>query len=79
MKTNPLLVRSKVGCPQGTLAGPMFWIVYVNSLKPKTPTNTVIYADDTTRYTPMCSENLQIQTSTKTHVSAKSQPGGSRL
>ena len=48
----------------------MFWIVYVNSLKPETPTNTVIYADDTTCCTPICSENLQIKTSTKTHVSA---------
>ena len=37
----------KVGCPQGTIAGPLFWIAYVNNLKPPAPTETVIYADDT--------------------------------
>jgi hypothetical protein len=34
------------GTPQGTLLGPMFWLLYVDSLSP--PCHTIKYADDLT-------------------------------
>jgi hypothetical protein len=41
-----------VGTPQGTILGPILWLIYVDDLQPESVTN-IKYADDTTLYRPV--------------------------
>ena len=43
-----------IGIPQGTILGPLLFIIFVNSLPDCANCKTVMYADDTTL---MCSSN----------------------
>ena len=56
-------IRSGVGLPQGTLAGPLFWVAYVNDLQPPPPTTTVVYADDTTCYNTLSETDIEVVSS----------------
>lgn len=47
----------KVGVPQGTLAGPMFWLAFINSYNPPTCSTVTVYADDVTCSSPISSSN----------------------
>jgi hypothetical protein len=47
-------IESQVGVPQGTIAGPLFWLAFINSYKPKN-VNITIYADDVTCFHPITS------------------------
>ena len=51
-----------VGVPQGTISGPMFWLVFVDDLQPAT--KSVKYADDTTCYAPISIGDCTILEST---------------
>jgi hypothetical protein len=42
-----------VGVPQGTLAGPMFWLAFINSYKPPSSSSITLYADDVTCSAPV--------------------------
>ena len=51
-----------VGVPQGTLAGPLFWLAFINSYTPPSSSCNTMYADDITCSIPIaCSVNDQIQ------------------
>ena len=51
-----------VGVPQGTLAGPLFWLAFVNSYTPPINSCNTMYADNITCSIPIvCSVNDQIQ------------------
>jgi len=56
--------NSDVGVPQGTLSGPIFWLIFADDLQ--TPIPTVKYADDTTSYDVVTSGNI----TTMHHTSA---------
>jgi len=53
-----------VGVAQGTLSGPIFWLIFANDLQPPIP--TVKYPDDTTSYDVVTSGNI----TTMHHTSA---------
>ena len=38
----------RVGVPQGTITGPIFWLAFVSTLNAPSPIENIIYADDTT-------------------------------
>ena len=51
-----------VGVPQGTLAGPLFWLAFINSYTPPSSSCNTMYADDITCSIPIaCSVDDQIQ------------------
>ena len=51
-----------VDVPQGTLAGPMFWLAFINSYNPPQSQCTTMYADDITYTIPVsCSIDDNIQ------------------
>ena len=51
-----------VGVPQGTLAGPMFWLAFINSYNPPQSQCNTMYADDITCTIPVsCSIDDNIQ------------------
>jgi len=56
--------KSDVGVPQGTLSGPIFWLIFADDLQPPIP--TVKYADNTTSYDVVTSGNI----TTMNHTSA---------
>ena len=56
-----------VGVPQGTLCGPVLWLMFVDSLQ-FSYGDTVKYADDTTCYYPLNNTNSVIQNSTQSSV-----------
>ena len=53
---------SYIGVPQGTILGPLLWNIYINGLAPKT--NYVKYADDSTVYHPIFTDDAVISNST---------------
>ena len=48
--------NSDVGVPQGSLSGPIFWLIFADDLQPPIP--AVKYADDTTSYDVITSANI---------------------
>ena len=58
-----------IGIPQGTISGPIYWLLFSDSLQPAI--DTVKYADDTTCHTAITSADiLSISSSSSTAVSA---------
>ena len=41
-------ITTKNGTAQGTLLGPLFWLLYIDSLRPSSSSTAVKYADDLT-------------------------------
>ena len=57
---------SYIGVPQGTIMGPVLWNIFVNTLKPDLA--HVKYADDTTVYHSIQSQDVHIDHSTPTEA-----------
>jgi hypothetical protein len=52
------LRETNIGVPQGTICGPLFWLVYVDDLQPPKPITTIKYADDTTCFVSLDVNNV---------------------
>jgi len=61
--------ESPVGVPQGTVTGPVYWLIFVDDLQPPTP--TVKYADDTTSFITITTSCITNRQSTRQTFSLK--------
>ena len=55
-----------VGVPQGTISGPIFWLVFVDDLQPEM--NSIKYADDATCYAPINIKNCTFTVNTSSEA-----------
>ena len=70
--TSSSLLSVQTGVPQGSILGPLLFIIYMNDLHEASDIfHSILYADDTTLSTPLCAFKIPLSSSENSNLSNK--------